>query len=367
MSKIPHLQMLVPGLCGPLPGIQQIVDDQNVKNVFSQLAKAELKALPSHDLHSLLIHLFKLETKNPTTCDSFPAAALSLLGCTEQHNDRQFLSKEEMIDLDVENNYFLHADPVHLRAEMDHAVLVGTGDLNLASAESKELSQKLHQHFKEDDVDVFAVDANHWYVKTKNSQEISTVNLTDAIGRNVNFILPSGHDETYWKQFLNESQMLLHMDENNQQRECHGQLPVNSVWLHGGGALSDLALNEVNNISSVCSDDRVLIGLAKHCDLPKCHSVDSVEKLYLRISEQDKPLLHINSLLPWLNYTDTQMWQQQLEKVYASWLKPLLAMVKQGKLRLTLYPCNNQSYTFNRRYHYKFWRKDRIENYVSTY
>ena len=372
MSNIPHVQLLAPGLCGPLPDTQQIFDDARLKQCFSQLAKANVTTLDCNDLYSLLIDLFKLEKSPVLNRDNFPSAALSLLGYSERLDKKEhdknacIMSKDDVSHLSLNDYCFLHADPVHLRAEMDHAVLVGTQDLNLSKLETKEFCETLHQHFKDDDVDVFAMDENHWYVRLKTPQDVCTVKLSDAVGRNVNFIMPSGKDEVYWKQFLNESQMLLHMHSNNEKRESRGQLPVNSVWVHGGGGLSGLHASG-NSVSSVCADDVLLTGLAKYCQLPNTVGLDDVKTFYARIKDEVKPLLYIDSLLPWLNYTDTEMWQQQCESFYLLWLKPLLGMVKQGKMQLTLYPCNDKAYSFNRYSSYKFWRKAKIENYVSIY
>ena len=409
MSRtIPHLQLLIPGLCGPLPSSPQLLENlannQKLQSVYNALDKAHAQKSACDHLYPLLSQLFQLDIDTVRAGNEtgqytfFPSAAFSLLALCEQDNDKILLSSQQIKNLDVQHGYFMHADPVHLRAEMDHAILVGTADLNLSSAESNQLTETLHQHFSADGLEVFAMDANHWFVKVseekrQQQQDFATVSLADAVGRNVNFILPTGGNSTYWKQFLNESQMLLHMHENNQSREQQGQITLNSVWLHGAGCLPQIKDNKTDNknnmdglptsaLSSVCADDMLLMGLANYSGLP-LYRPEAFEsdasgvagiRYYEKIKHQPKPLLYLDTLVPWLNYTESAMWQQQLEKIHDVWLKPLLDKVKQGKLRLSLYPCNDQIFDFEPYYQYKagvsqlmFWQKTKINNYVSTY
>ncbi len=389
MPGIPQLQLLIPGLCGPLPDIEALLKDKNCQAIFSEIAKSRLTILSDNNLYALLAHFFLMEET-----EDFPSAALSLLACAEQSEYESgvqslFMSKKAIQKLLCSDNYFLHADPVHLCADMDHAILTGSQDLNLSVQEAKQLSQKLHDHFKVDGLNIFAMDASHWYLSVEKSPSLTTTSLKDAIGRNVNFILPSGDSAGYWKQFLNESQMLLHMHECNQQREQMGRLAVNSLWLHGGGCLPEKTRIDkaATEISAIICDDMLLQGLAQYYKLPwydvnsfynennaisEFEIKNSIESFYEKIKNQTKPLLYINTLLPWLNYTDTSMWQQHLLEFYQQWLKPLLVLVRQGRIKLELYPCNNKKFGFDRFYRYRlyspeFWRNTKIEDYVNTY
>ncbi len=373
MSSLPHIQLLVPGLCGPLPIYESLAENKVLVEVYSQLAKAVQQPLFSHSVEDLLIQLFGL---NPA--QTLPSAALSLAGYLADDaggNGAQPLLVERAFirRLLAENYYFLHADPVHLRAEMDHAVLAaGSQELTISSQEAEAMSAKLSQHFRQDGVEVFAVDATHWFVAIKKAQTLHTTRLTDAIGRNVNFILPEGEDATYWKSFLNEAQMLLHLCEANQQREQNGQQTLNSIWLHGGGQLPSSVHPAIN---SVVSDNIMVCGLAKQAGRPfyqcsdcldPCSSI-LTEKFYTDINNQSEVMIYLDTLLPWLPYMDTTMWQQQVIKLYQQWFAPLLEQVRAGKLTMDIYPDNKQKYRFSRHYALRFWRQAKIEDYVSVY
>ncbi len=56
-------------------------------------------------------------------CDTdFPSAALTLLASSDQANDT--------------SRYYMHADPVHLEANLDHAILTSSADLYITEKES---------------------------------------------------------------------------------------------------------------------------------------------------------------------------------------------------------------------------------------
>ncbi len=378
MPSLPNIQLLVPGLCGPLPIYESLAENKGLVEVYSQLAKAAQQPLFSHSIESLLIQRFGL---NPI--QTLPSAALSLAGYVADdagRNGAQPLLVERAFirRLLAEDYYFLHADPVHLRAEMDHAVLAAGGEeLTVSSQEAKAMSAKLSHHFRQDGVEVFAVDATHWFVAIKKTQSLHTTRLTDAIGRNVNFILPEGKDAAYWKSFLNEAQMLLHLCEANQQREQNGEQTLNSIWLHGGGQLPS---SVDPAISSVVSDNIMVCGLAKQAGRPLYRCSDYLDPrssilnekfyadiFYTDINNQSEVMVYLDTLLPWLPYMDTTMWQQRVIKLYQQWFAPLLEQVRAGRLTMDVYPDNKQKYHFSRHYALRFWRQTKIEDYVSVY
>ena len=48
------------------------------------------------------------------------------------------------------NRYYMQAAPVHLEADLDHAVLTPAADLSVTEREAESLCAALNQHFEED-------------------------------------------------------------------------------------------------------------------------------------------------------------------------------------------------------------------------
>ena len=108
-EKLTQLDLVIPGLCGPLPEIDRL-DSPAVKSLVSWLAKADKKILSQQSFYDVLASLFGLDADT-----SLPAAALSLLA-SDQYTAQ---------------GHWFRADPVHLQADMDHAILRDSHGLDL--------------------------------------------------------------------------------------------------------------------------------------------------------------------------------------------------------------------------------------------
>jgi hypothetical protein len=290
--------------------------------------------------------------------------------------------------------FYMHADPVHLQADMDQAVLTPAEDLQIKIDEADVLCEVLNQHFMQDGLHFFHLNEKQWYVSSSNEIAISTTALHNAIARNVNFLLPvdTGPKDTgqksddvmnckpiNWKQIFTESQMLLHSHEINEKRENEGLQSINSLWFHGSGSLSDGQPNADANlrIDSICSDDMLLSGLSEYLNnhIDKQHSctyqplpvtADEYIAEFLN-SATGTHILHLPQLEHLVDYTDTRIWHDELKQLLEKWMYPLLTFCRHNNVNLTLYPCTGNSYRFSKYDTLKFWKKGKLEQYVSCY
>ena len=121
MQEFSELHIIVPGICGPLAETQSVKSSPVIKKWVKTLSRSTCISSPAN-INDVLVSIFKLSIKT-----DFPSAALALLA-----NDVFDASK-----------FYMHADPVHLRADMDHAVLTSSEDLNINDNESKLLCEAL--------------------------------------------------------------------------------------------------------------------------------------------------------------------------------------------------------------------------------
>jgi hypothetical protein len=269
----------------------------------------------------------------------------------------------------------MHADPVHLRADMDSAVLSSSKDLAITDEEAVLLCELLNQHFVQDDLSFISFNKDQWFVSCKDSVQLQTTPLSEAVGRNINFILPEGKDSSLWTQRLTEAQMLLHSHEINQKREDAGLMSINSLWFHGSGNLSDMNVKS-QNINEICSNQTMLKGLAEftkcsHIEMPE--SVNEYIEHLLSCSQGSENILYLQDIDHLTNYTDTRPWLSMLEQVLDNWVYPLLKSANKNNIQVVLYPCDGKQYQFSRFDYLKLWRKPmlwkkcRLENYISCY
>ncbi len=340
-----ELHIIVPGICGPLAEIQSLASSAVIDRWLKTLSKSQSSSAQENS-NDVIASLFQLNFKN-----GFPAAAFSLLA-------------NEMYD---PARYYMHADPVHLQADIDSAVLTSSADLNVSDSDADTFCQTLNQHFDEDGLALHVLNKNQWFVSSRNKICLTTTPLVYATGRNINYLLPGGEDAAYWKRILTEAQMLMYTHELNAAREDSGLMSINSLWFHGSGELCDL---ENPGINSLCSNHDVLKGFAgqiKCAYLKVPDSVNTYVDYLLSCKQGAKNVLHFATLEHLVNYTDVQPWLNQLEDVLENWIYPLLNFAYKNNIKVTLYPCNEKKYQFSKSDVLKFWRKDSLEKHVNSY
>ena len=344
MAASPELHLIVPGACGPLAETRSLQDDPVLKSWIRLLSRAHCAA-SSPGIGAVIAEIFDL----PITGD-FPRAAFCLLA-HDQYDAEQ---------------HYICADPVHLQADLERAILTSNIDLAVSEDESATLYRALNSHFVQDGLRFIRTSKDNWFVVSRHKIRLSTTPLVDAVGRNVNFILPKGDDATFWKQMLTEAQMLMHAHEVNARRESQGRQSINSLWLHGCGELPGISACRVG---SVCSDDDVFKGVASHvkCDYKPLMSSASEYLDYLLNSRRAVNVLHLAALEHSVNYSDVSMWRDKLAEVLDNWIYPLIKMANKNNLRVLLYPCNERQYCFSKYDALKFWRQKALETHVSSY
>lgn len=127
-------------------------------------------------------------------------------------------------------------DPVHIRAEPDHALVHSAHALNLSDAEAQSLLQTLNQHFKEDAIEFVAGNESRWYITGVDGSQLNTQPLARVADRNMTSFIDAGQQPQAWRQLITEIQMILHDHPVNLARADKNLLPINSVWCWGGRA-----------------------------------------------------------------------------------------------------------------------------------
>jgi hypothetical protein len=165
--------------------------------------------------------------------------------------------------------------------------------------------------------------------------------------------------------------MLMHAHQLNLVREDTGLSNINSLWFHGSGGLAGISAEAIDTI---CSQDDMLKGLATHIqcefiDMPE--SVNEYAYYFLSREQGSKNVLELSQLEHLVNYTDVNPWMSCLDELLTQWVYPLLKIMSKNNITVTLYPCNGKRYQFSKYDSLRFWRhawrKDEIEQYVSSY
>lgn len=238
------------------------------------------------------------------------------------------------------SGYWLRADPVHL--QMERTQLRLHPDVVLSANEAEQLCTSLNRHFYAEGMCFFSPHPQRWYLKLESVPEIITSSLAQVSGRNVYTYLPKGKDALRWHKILNEIQMVFFEHEINHAREERGDLPVNSVWLWGGGSAVTQAAPLYNRVGG----DSFLAGaFAQATGVP---SAKFPGDLNLPVGEQGDMLIAWEGLRLPLLQGDLHAWRDSIQCLEQSYLAPLWKVLCQGRIReISLHvPCMSMEHRF---------------------
>ncbi len=326
---ISHLHLVVPGLFGPMPGLEALGLSPSAPALERLLARAEVTRAAGASLESALFALFGL----PEPSGDLPSAALSRLG----------------EGAEPDGGFWLHADPVFLKPTADRLLLFDAPMLDIRREDADGLVALFNQHFAQDGWRLEAPHPERWYLRLPTPPALKTTPLTDVVGRNIDPYLPSGPEADRWRSMLNETQMLFHSAAVNLRREAERLLPVNGIWLSGGGVLP---VGSEAGFSAVMADDALSRGLARLSGVA-CHAA-SLDAL---AQHGGGACVAVHTPLQRaVLEADPQRWARVLE-AFEQWAAALQRMLQKRRLeRLSLYPCNGQRFQIDRRGLRRFWK-----------
>jgi hypothetical protein len=248
---------------------------------------------------------------------------------------------------------WLRADPVHLRLQREQVVLLP--EVNVSLADARALCASLNEHFADYGLTFFAPHPQRWYVKVDHLPDMATVPMSLAAGRNIHGNLPTGRESGRWHQLINEIQMLLFAHPLNEARETRGELPVNSVWFWGNGAVPVQSTKSYNTVSS----DEVLVEMLARAT----GSPFSDWQAEWQSAEAGAQLLVWSGLRASLQRGDLHAWREALLSFENNYAQPLWDALRSGKIdTLQLEVAGGdrlRQFTLTRRSSWAFWRKTR--------
>ena len=317
-----------------MPGLKELGLKPVAPVLETLLARAEVAETGKHSFESTLFNLFDVPSDMYA---DLPSAAVSRLA---EGSERDAA-------------FWFHADPVFLKPTADRLLLFDAEMLDIRPEDADALAVLFNQHFSQDGWHLEVPHPNRWYLKLPTTPVLNTCPLADVVGRNIDQYLPSGKEANQWRSVLNEIQMLFHSAAANMQREADHLLPVNGIWLSGGGCLPEAVKSD---FATVMADDALSQGFSQLAGVA-CHPL-SLDALTQR-HDGSSSLVVYNSLLRTVLSADPQSWVDRLDDLEC-WAGALQRMLQKKQIdRLSLYPCNGQIFQIERRGLRRFWKSRR--------
>ena len=323
--------LIVPGLCSH--GAAPLVGSS--LNILERVtARADFVAARSQTVEQVLLTAFGVEYQQSV---DLPVAAVTRIADVGMPDD----------------GWWLRADPVCLQPDRGQLVLMEGSELDIFTEESQHLVSEIRPTL-EADCSIEAPHPYRWYLKVNPVAKIRTYELSAVANRDIDSYLPYGEDALSWHRWLNEVQMVLHDSIVNENREARGALPVNSLWLWGGGKLPP---TPTANWSQVCSDDPVCKGLAQLSNtsitvLPQdAHDwleQDLMAGRYLVVfQEQSRRWNNVDGSAP--SFADSFV---------STWVEPLVAAIRSRRLEyVEMWDPACGRFQISRRTMRRWWRR----------
>ncbi len=258
---------------------------------------------------------------------------------------------------DSQPGWWMRADPVHLRADIDRLRIFDQRLLGLTPGEAHRLVAELAPLYQASGARLVAFHPERWYLHLPTPPRLGTSPLPAIHGRDVRPYLPTGPDGRIWQIRLNEGQMQLHTSAVNVERERRGLLTVNSLWFWGEGYTPTLPTSP---FSQVWSHHPLARGLGRLSGTPTQGCPVDGEDWLTRGDSSGCHLVVLDNLLDLPEIGEYESWANNLVKLEQSWFDPLLtALGRQGFSKITLHPCPSPAryLTTTRLYHW--WRRQR--------
>lgn len=258
---------------------------------------------------------------------------------------------------DVGDGYWLRADPVHLRINRAQVILADSGTFVISQLEAEQLTDSLNRHFSADGILIYPLRPDRWYLKLAHTPIMHTHLLSEVAGKHIDAYLPRGADGMRWHAVFNEIQMLFHEHPVNQAREARGDLPINSIWLWGGGIKPD---NPRSTFTQVRSNEHFSHALARATHIPHVGLPHSAKE-WLSEKSSGNSLLVLDSLRGAAQYGDIFGWRETVQTLERAWFEPLKMALRQRAIKqLTIYAVGQEStiaFTIQPHDLWKVWRR----------
>lgn len=336
MSRSRRLEFVVPGLLGPVTDADAVARlGLEVPSLARLLSRADAGTATRAEALAPVFEAFGVSGPD------WPVAAVARLG------------ESDGAGIGQGDRWWVRADPVHLRVDTTHARLFGGYALGLTAEETASLIERLNALYADDGLQFEAPAPDRWYIACPRASDLRVAPPDRVAGRNVDAFMPEGEDARAWRAWLNEVQMLLHEAPVNREREQRGALPVNSVWVWGGGRCPDIDAAP----DRVWADEPAALGLAR---LAGIETADVPERPPTGAWPDGQTLVVDTRARDALVHGEIEAWLEHLAALERDWFAPLLAALQRGRMEhITLSPGDGRRLDVTRAGLRRFWRRNR--------
>ena len=247
----------------------------------------------------------------------------------------------------------LRVDPVYVRPGLAEVTLQRGEEIDIEAYEASALCEELNQHFGGQPALLEAPTPTRWYIKCTTVPSFAGPPPSLAAAGWVEDLFPTGSEAREWRSWLNEAQMVLHASTINQARAGLGKVPVNSLWLWGGGA----PLKPTRVWNRVTTDEFLASALA-HAAGIQSNVLPSGYEAWGAPEHTSRDLVVLDSLYHPVQNQDIETWRRRLAGLHDNWFRPLLDRLSDSTYSsIDLHPGFGRAFRATGAGRKRFWKR----------
>ena len=297
-----HCRLLIPDLFPPDPAFAGPLARQRYPHLETLIARGRRHAIEWHSPEQWLLEAFSVERQV-----DWPSAPFALLGEGGEPGE----------------SYWVHADPVHLRADRDRVLLADSSLLEIGIEEARSFADTLNAHFAPG-MRFEPIAPGRWYASLAAPPQQPTQPLAAVVGRSIE----AGSASIGWHTLMNEIQMLLHAHPANEAREARGAPAVNGLWLWGGGRLAAAS----SPLRGVLSRHPLALGLAASAGVRGTYPPEDVARWLQGGEPEGVHLAVLDRLSLPARHGALERWSEELQRLERDWFAPLHLALQRGTI-----------------------------------
>jgi len=264
-----------------------------------------------------------------------------------------------VVDETKKSLFWLSIDPVQMVPDRDTLVLIPAIDIGITEEESRALLQSFNEHFAEDGIELIYGSATQWFMSIAQPVAIQTTPLAQVAYQSLNGHYPEGAAGNYWRQLMNETQMLFYNHEVNHQRRMQNLPEVNSVWVWGEGQINPADITSRAQ-ASLFSNQSYSRGMAKLCGAQSFDAVNSYASWQSYQGDVVHSLVELDAKIYAgmdMDLMTLEQWLQLLDRLEQDWFVPILNALASKELDSVLFVLGANKHFLLKPSHLKrFWR-----------
>jgi hypothetical protein len=270
------------------------------------------------------------------------------------HWERIPVAALEAGGLGVAGDFWLRADPVHLRLDQRSARLMEATELELTASQARALwvtcAGVIAAHGGElQQLQPLCWAARFAHAAWQDGLLSQLSSLRQVRGKAISDYLPSGKPGQVWRKLSSELQIALHDHPVNRNREALGLPAVNSLWLWGDGVMPASQLGTAGKAllpwELLGTDITWLAALARQTGI----TVRSAGSGFGGLAKKSNALLVLEALEAPLAYADQAGLMTVLAEYEQLWFAPVWSALRRGAVRrVTLHPLSGAAYDLRR-------------------